>query len=70
MVLIRSPALHFRLTGHNSPLREREEEASDTHPGHNINIIDVINYYIDQGVPRYAINACSTGKYVQCTKSI
>ena len=56
----------FRLTGHNAPLRAREEEVTESHPGHNINIIDVVNYYIDNGVPRYITELISLCALVVC----
>ena len=56
----------FRLTGHNAPLRAREEELTESHPGHNINIIDVVNYYIDNGVPRYITELISLCALVAC----
>jgi len=36
-------------TGHNTPLYGRHEEDADDHPGHNFNINDTINWWLDQG---------------------
>jgi len=43
-------------TGHNAPLYGRHEEDGEDRPGHNWNLNDTVNYYIDAGMPREKMN--------------
>ena len=43
--------MNSRYTGHNSPLRNRDDENFPGHPAYRFNTVDTIEYYIELGMP-------------------